>query len=77
MSGKKKEFNQGKTEFSRLKKENIKDFYDEEINKELEQILHKNQNTKENTLNKNYIVNGKYLNRRILNQNRSSVFLIN
>ena len=70
MSEKKKEFNQGKSEFSRLKKENIKDFYDEEINKELEQILHKNQNTKENALNKNYIVNGKYLNRRILNQNR-------
>lgn len=57
MSGKKKEFNQGKSEFSRLKKENIKDFYDEEINKE-------------NALNKNYIVNGKYLNRNVLNQNR-------
>lgn len=70
MSEKKKEFNQEKSEFSRLKKEKIKDFYDEEINKELEQILHKNQNTKENALNKNYIVNGKYLNRRILNQNR-------
>lgn len=70
MSEKKKEFSQEKSEFSRLKKEKIKDFYDEEINKELEQILHKNQNTKENALNKNYIVNGKYLNRRILNQNR-------
>ena len=70
MSEKKKEFSQEKSEFSRLKNEKIKDFYDEEINKELEQILHKNQNTKENALNKNYIVNGKYLNRRILNQNR-------
>lgn len=58
----------GEVRIFETKKENIKDFYDEEINEELEQILHKNQNVSVNTMNKSYIVNGKYSNRRILNQ---------
>ena len=58
----------GEVRIFETEKENIKDFYDEEINEELEQILHKNQNNSVNTMNKSYIVNGKYSNRRILNQ---------
>ena len=58
----------GEVRIFKTEKENIKDFYDEKINEELEQILHKNQNNSVNTMNKSYIVNGKYSNRRILNQ---------